>query len=227
MAKLIFPSSEETQKAHRQTAKGKWKRIRNGIYIESCDSDEITNALNNEWMEVACKIYKDPVAVARTAAELKPAEGRLYFVSNILKFHRIVKVRHLEFVISHGNIDKGVQQVSLNMKGSIPARYCLENLLQSRGNRNSKKTLGSQWVESELVKIIRQGGEEAINDLRDEARRLSVDLGLEEQFEALNALIASLLSTHPVEGILQTRPGIAEAKGEPYDLNDFVEPDAV
>jgi hypothetical protein len=217
MAKLIFPSGEEIQKAYKLTAKGEWNRIRNGIYIESQDSDEITKALDNDWMEVASNIFDDPVAVARTAAELKPAEGRLYFVSNKLSSTRVVKVGHLEFVISHGNTDRGVQQVGLDMTRSKPARYCLENLAPSRGNKNSKKTLGYQWVELELVKIIRRGGEEEINDLRDEARNLSVYLGLEEEFEKLNTLIVSLLSTHPAEGILQTHLGIAEAKGEPYD----------
>lgn len=217
MAKLIFPSSKETQKAYRLTAKGEWNRIRNGIYIDSYDSIEITRTLNNHWMEVACKIFDDPVAVARTATELKPAEGRLYFVSNKLKSPRVVKVGHLEFVVSHGNVDQGVEQVSLNMKRSKPARYCLENLALSRGNENSKKTLGNQWVERELVKIIRRGGEKAINDLRDEARSLAVALGLEEEFKNLNALIASLLRSRPAEGVLQTCPGMAEAKGEPFD----------
>ena len=217
MAKLIFPSGKETQKAYKLTAKGEWTRLRNGIYIESKDSDEIAKALDNDWMEVASNIFDDPVVVARTAAELRPAEGRLYFVSNKLRSPRVVKVGHLEFVIAHGNIDRGVQQVSLDMKRSKPARYCLENLAPSRGNKNSKKTLGHEWVELQLVKIIRREGEEAINDLRDEARNLSVYLGLEEEFKKLNTLIASLLSTHPAEGILQTRLGIAEAKGEPFD----------
>ena len=217
MAQLIFPSSEEMQKAQRLAAKGEWTRVRNGIYTELSDPDEISRALNNEWMGVASKIFEDPVAVARTAAELKPAEGRLYFVSNKLKSPRVVKVEHLEFVIAHGNTDQGVQQLGLNLSGSRPARYCLENLAPSRGNKSSKKTLGYQWVESQLVKIIRRGGEKAVNELRDEAKSLSDFLGLEEEFEKLNTLISSLLNTHPAEGVLQTRQGIAEAKGEPYD----------
>ena len=201
----------------RLAAKGELFRIRNGIYIDTHNHEEITQTLNNNWMDVACKIFDGPVAVARTAVELRPAEGRLYFVSSKLKAHRAVKVWHLNFDISPGNTDLGVEQVSLEMKRSSPARYCLENLVLSRGDKSSKKTLGSQWVEEELVKIIRRGGEQAINELRDEARSLSVDLELEDEFEKLNELIASLLRTHPAEGILQTRQGIAEAKGEPFD----------
>jgi fido (protein-threonine AMPylation protein) len=217
MTKLYFPTKEEAKKAYKLTAKGDLFCIRNGIYINTHDLKEITKTLNNEWMEIACHIFNNPVAVARTAAELKPAEGRLYFVSSKLKKRRTVKVMHLKFDISPGNTGQGVEQITLKMKRSNTARYCLENLALSRGNKNSKKTLGGQWVETELVKIIHRGGEEAANKLRDEARSIAAALGLEKEFEKLNALIAALLRTRPSEGILQTRLGIAEAKGEPFD----------
>jgi hypothetical protein len=226
MAKLIFPSGEETKKASRLVAKGELYRVRQGIYIDTPDPEEITKTLNDKWMEVACNIFDSPVAVARTAAELKPAGGRLYFVSSKLKARRAVRVRHLNFDISPGNASLGVEQASLDIKRSNPARYCLENLVLSRGDKDSKKTLGDHWVESELVKIIRRRGELAINELRDEANGLSASLGLQKEFKKLNAMIASLLKTNPVEGILQTRAGIAEAKGEPFDqlrLARFIE----
>jgi len=217
MAKLIFPSSEEAQKASRLVAQGKLYRIRNGIYINTSDADEVTKTLNSKWMDVACKIFDDPVAVARTASELRPALGRLYFVSSKLKAPRTTQVGHLTFYISPGNTDQGVEQMSLEMRRSNPARYCLENLAQSRGSENSKKTLGPEWVELELVKHLRRGGEQAVNVLRDEARNLAPVLELEEEFEKLNTLISALLRTHPAQGILQTRLGLASAKGEPFD----------
>jgi fido (protein-threonine AMPylation protein) len=217
MAKVTFPTGKEAQKASRLAEKGELFRIRRGIYIDTSDPEEITKTLNNKWMEVACNIIDGPVAVARTAVELKPAEGRLYFVSSKLRAHRAVNVWHLNFDISPGNTNLGVERVSLEMKRSNPARYFLENMALSRGNKSSRKTLGNQWAEPALVKIIRKGGESAINDLRDEARSLSVVLGLEEEFGKLNELIASLLGTHPDKGKLQTRLGIAQAKGEPFD----------
>lgn len=226
MAKLIFPSSEEAQKASRLAAKGKLHRIRKGIYADTDDTEEIAKTLNNKWMEVACKIFDGPVAVARTAAEIKPAEGRLYFVSSKLKAPRTTQVGHLNFYISPGNTDHGVEQLSLEMRRSNPARYCLENLALSRGNKKSRKTLGPEWVELELVKHIQRSGMQTINALRDEARDLAPILELEDEFEKLNALISALLSTRPAEGILQTRLGLANAKGEPFDqarINRFGE----
>ena len=217
MAELIFPSKEQTKRAARLVGKGELHRIRNGIYINTDDQEEITKTINNNWVDIACKIFDFPVAVARTAAELIPAKGRLYFVSSKLKKQRNVEVGHLIFSISPGDTDHGVTQLSPEMKSSTPARYCLENLAPSRGDKDSKKTLGPEWVEKELVKHIRRGGEQAVNTLRDEARDLAPVLKLEDEFEKLNALIAALLSTYPAEGILQTRLGIANAKGEPFD----------
>ncbi len=217
MAELIFPSSEDALKASRLTAQGKLHRIRNGIYINTSNAVEITRTLNSKWMEIACKIFDGPVAVARTAAELKPAEGELYFISGKLRAQRAVQVGHLRFHISPGNTDSGVEQVNLKMKRSGLARYCLENLAPSRGDTASKKTLGAEWVESELIKHMQRGGEKSVNALRDEARTLGPILQLDKEFEKLNTIIAAILSTHPEEGILQTRLGIASAKGEPFD----------
>ena len=67
MAKIFFPSSKEAQKASRLAAKGELFRIRNGIYIDTHDPEEITKTLNNNWMEVACNIFDGPVAVASVA----------------------------------------------------------------------------------------------------------------------------------------------------------------
>lgn len=217
MTKLYFPTSEESQKVARRAAKGELQRIRKGIYIATSDSEEVTRALNNEWMDVASYIFPKPVAVARTAAELRPAEGRLYFVSSQLKQRRTVTVGHLKFDIAPGNTAVEVEQFSLNMKRSSPARFCLENLVLSRGPMGSKKTLGKLWVESELIKIIHRSSEERINALRGEARSIAGPLGLEEEFRILDILISALLKTGPIEGVLQTSSGLAEAKGEPFD----------
>jgi hypothetical protein len=115
MAKVTFPTGKETQKASRLAEKGELFRIRRGIYIDTSDPEEITKTLNNKWMEVACNIIDGPVAVARTAVELKPAEGRLYFVSSKLRAHRAVNVWHLNFDISPGNTNLGVERVSLEI----------------------------------------------------------------------------------------------------------------
>ena len=80
-----------------------------------------------------------------------------------------------------------------------------------------RKTLGSRWVENDLVKTIGSRGEGALNKIRDEAKEIAPKLGLEKEFEKLNGMISAILATHSAVGVLQTGVGIAHAKGEPFD----------
>ena len=197
--------------------RGELHRIRRGIYIDTNDLDEISRTLNAQWPDIACYLFGETVAVARTAAELKPSGQRLYCVSDELSAKRTVEVGHLLFDIAPGATDEGVEQFTLNMKRSNPARMCLENLAASRGDQASKRTLGSEWVENELIKMVQRRGEKGLNALRDEARELAPKLKLEKENTLLNELVSAILNPHPVNGVLRTRPGIAQAKGEPFD----------
>lgn len=214
MVNLYFSQGAEAKKLAARFKKGELNRIRKGIYIDSFDNDVITRTLENKWGKIARYIFCDPLAIARTAAELKPAEGRLYFVSGKLTGRRTVKVGHLHFDIGPGNVKLGIERFSFDLNKSNRARTCLENLVSSWGN---KKTLGPEWVENELIKMIRERGEKGLNELRDEAKQLATPLDLEKQYLQLNKVVSAILSTHPSKGILQTEIGIAQAKGEPFD----------
>lgn len=217
MANLYFSSGTEAKKLARLREKGELHSIRRGVYIDTEEPDEIARTLENQWADVASYLFRKPVAVARTAAELRPAGGRIYCVSGELTGKRTIKVGHLFFDIAPGIADKGVEQFTPNMKRSNSARMCLENLAVSRGSQESKKTLGAEWVEIELTKVVQRHGEEALNILRDEARELGPILGLEKECVQLLKLISAILSSHSAKGVLQTRLGIAQAKGEPFD----------
>ncbi|NRB42644.1 MAG: Fic family protein [Pseudomonadales bacterium] len=219
MANLLFSSDITTAEASKRIKKGELTRIRNGIYVDTQNNEEIIKTLNNKWMEVACFISNQSVAIARTAATLLPADNHIYLESGELKKRRTTLVGHLKFDISPGNSLDGIEPITMRFKRSNLARYCLENLAQSRGPASKRKTLGTDWVETELVKIIRKRGEQGLNTLRDEAKELAPKLGLEKEFEKLNKILSSLLQTHSANGILQTRLGVAEAKGEPYDAH--------
>ncbi len=217
MTTVYFSSGKNAKKLARLREKGELYRIRRGIYIDTDDPDEVGRALENNWPDIAHFLFGEAVAVARTAAELRPVGGRLYCVSEKLSGKRSVTVGHLLFTIAPGVVDEGVEQFTRNMKRSNAARMCLENLSASRGSQESKRTLGANWVENELIKELRRRGAASLNALRDEARELAPKLGLGKEYALLTTLTSALLNTHPVAGVLQTRLGIAQAKGEPYD----------
>jgi hypothetical protein len=217
MATLTFPkNAADAKRLSRLAGQGRLHRIRQGIYIDTADEADIRQTLENQWVKVATYLLSHAVPVARTAVELKPAEGRLYLVTPQAG-RRTVKVGHLQFVLEPGDVELGVEPFHPDMKRSNQSRYCLENLSPSRGNPASKKTLGRDWVEAELVKVVLQRGENALNALRDEARHLAQPLGLDEEYEQLGKMVSAILATHPLEGVLHTRSGIAQAKGEPFD----------
>ena len=209
--------TQAAKKLAARCQKGDLHRIRRGIYIDTQDQDEITKTLESKWPQIACYVFDKPIAIARTAAERKPAAGRLYLATSNVNKTRTVKVGHLKLNIDPGNNSLGVEPFALNMRRSNQARYLMENLRPSRGEENEKKTLGSKWVESDLVKTIGKWGEESLNEIRDEAKSIAPELGLEKELSTLNKMISTILMTHTISGSLQTGPGIAHAKGEPFD----------
>lgn len=217
MAKLLFSKGSTAQEMSRRHRRGELHRVRRGIYVDSDDPEAVTEVLESKWHLIACYLFPDPVAVVRTAAELKPAAGRIYCVSNQLSGRRTVNVGHLRFDIGPGNTEQGVELFAPEMKRSNRSRYLLENLQTSKGNPESRRTLGRDWVESELVKLVQRHGEGGLNSLRDEARELSSILEVEGEFDRLESMISAILRTHSSTGVLQTRLGIAQAQGASFD----------
>ena len=71
-------------------------------------------------------------------------------------------------------------------------------------------------IEERLEQIIRVNGEVEINKLRDQARGISEQLGMQHEFEKLNRLISALLTTKPSK-ILSSPLAKSRAFGKPYD----------
>lgn len=197
--------------------KGTLHRIRRGIYIDSEDKYEVAKVIENNWHQIAAYLYEGSIAIARTAAEGKPASGRVYLATDKVTKERVVKVDGLELSIEPGNSKLAVEPFVLDMKRSSHARYLLENLKSSRGEKKRRKTLGPEWVESDLVRTVGLRGEAELNEIRDEANGIAPELNLEKEFTKLNKMISAILTTHPADGVLQTGVGIAHAKGEPFD----------
>ena len=96
------------------------------------------------------------------------------------------------------------------------ARAYLENMRSSRARgERLARTLSSEEIEERLDTLLRRQGQEALDRLRDDARAIAPQLGLEDEFEKLNSLIGSLIGTRDADG----KSGIAKARaaGRPYD----------
>ena len=98
---------------------------------------------------------------------------------------------------------------------SVP-RAWLENMRRSRRRSTEvARTLSKAELEERLDGLLRQGGEEALNRLRDDAREISQQLGMAEEFRSLDELIGTFLGTR--EAKLETAVAQARKRGLPYD----------
>lgn len=217
MANFYFVTDKDSRNRLRNAyRRGELFRVRQGIYTDSDDESDVENSLQKQWSKIAKYLFKDAIAVFRTATELKPANGRIYLMAPDLE-RRTVDVRSLKFSIEPGIVDKGIEPFSPEMYRSNLPRQLLENLAPSRARSGIKKTLGRSWVETQIIREVERRGEQGINQLRDEAGELAPLLGYEKEFKTLNKLVSAILKTRPADGILQTQAGIAHASGEPFD----------
>jgi Uncharacterized conserved protein len=217
MSTLYFVTDRKSRDSLRNGyRRGELFRIRQGIYIDSSNKNDVENILNQQWYKIAKYLFEDAIAVFRTAVELKPVEGRIYLLVRGLK-RRTVTVGPLQFVVDSGIVDKGIEPFVPEMNRSNLPRQWLENLTPARAKSGIKKTLGKDWVEAQLIQEVEKRGEQGLNRIRDEATGLAPVFGFEKEFDTLNKMISAILKTHPAKGILQTRAGIAHAAGEPFD----------
>jgi Fic/DOC family len=217
MAILYLATDTETRRdLQKRYNKGELYRVRNGVYVDTDIQEEVERTILSNWIDIANFLFDDAIAVFRTAAELKPHNHRAYLMVADGE-RRTVKVGPLKLTIEAGVIDQGVEPFDPKMQRSNVPRQLLENLTLSRAKSGDKKTLGQEWVESQLLLEVERRGEEGLNRLRNEANLLAPNLDMEKEYAILNKMIAAILATLPAQGILQTRSGVAFADGEPFD----------
>jgi len=90
----------------------------------------------------------------------------------------------------------------------------LDNLRPSRSSGISR-TLTRGELEGELSRLVELRGEDALNELRDEARGLAPELGATREMETLDDLIGAVLGTR--EGGLETTAARAHRAGVGFD----------
>lgn len=96
-------------------------------------------------------------------------------------------------------------------------RVLLENLVPSRARSGVSRTVSRAELETHLEKILaRPGGNDALNKLRNEARRLAPVLGLEDQMKELDRLVGALLGSQ-VDKKITAPTALARVAGRPYD----------
>ncbi len=211
----VFLSSEAIKKqVTRELHKGTIRKIGPRLYTKNIKDSPEYIVKKHIW-SIASLYFLDGLVADRTAMENAPTpDGSIFLIS-----------KRKRDVVLPGYILKprtGIPALESdypfigNLKICSQARAFLENMKPSRGRQGrASRTLSQKEIEERLDSIIRGGGENAINKLRDKAKQLAPKLGLQKECLKLEKQIGALLGTK--ETVFLSDVTKARQKGKPYD----------
>ena len=211
----IFVSTSETATAvSRAVSQGELRQIGSKLYTRNLVDPPEQIVGRHLWTLVGAYIPGALIA-DRTAIENKPAaDGSVFVVSD--------RKRDIELPGVTIRTRRGAppQPTDLPFVGNLflssTARAYLDNMAPSRRRGGDvPRTLTRSEIETHLDTLIRRGGDEAANRLRDEARRIAPMIGREVECETLERLIGALLGTR--DEPLVTDGAQARRSGFPFD----------
>lgn len=213
---IVMATSDKSGSARRTAMlkEGTLRKIAPKVY--TTNMDEAPEAIiRRNLFYILGQLYPHAVISHRSAYELKPADGGDIFLTYI--YSRNVSLPGITVHLMQGPMGTEHDMPFIeNLYISSAERRALENLQKGRARTSVSKCLPRTYIEEMLERMLQVNGEQGLNAFRDKARSVSAELGMKEEFEALNAIIGALLSTKPI-GVLSSATAVARAKGEPFD----------
>jgi hypothetical protein len=214
LQEIIFTNRALSRQITKWEKAGLVKKIAPRVYSGKI-GDTPEALIRRNLFTILGRLYPNAVISHRSAFELRPTETDDFFLT-----YSYTKKISFPGVALHFLEGKGPIEGDRLFMGELylgqQARAFLENLEISKKAGAKSKTLPRQVIEEKLESIIRINGEGAINQLRDQARKIAPELHLEREFEQLNKLISALLNTHHSK-ILVSPAAQARALGIPFD----------
>ncbi len=216
LQEILFSSSDP--KYSKQIAKlekaGKIRKLAPRIYSPNFTDSPETIIRRNIFI-ILGKLYPGSLLSHRSAVEFQPTSFNHLFLTYTYTKKIVLPGITIRFMEGPSPIE-GDNLFSGGLYASQLERALLENLQVSRKPGPESKTLTLPELEERLEKVIRVKGEDGLNELRDKARSIAAQLGMQGEFEKLNKLISALLATRPSK-ILSSPLAVARAFGNPYD----------
>ena len=208
------PDSVTSRRISKWEDEGKIRKIAPRIYTSNFE-DSPENIIRRNLFPILGHLYPGAVLSHRSAFEFAPTPSDQIFVTH--KYTKKVRLPGITIRFLQGpQALAGDTSFSGELMVSQRERAFLENFQTSRQAGADSKILAYPQLEEKLEKIIRVNGEAALNELRDRARALSEELGMEKEFVKLNKIISALLATRSAHE-LKSKVATARAVGNPYD----------
>ena len=216
LPEIIFASSDpsESRRIRNMLNQGQLRSLIPRVYTSNMDDQTDLIVRRNIWLLIA-HIFPEAIISHRSAIEYRISpKGNLYLTAGSRRVYRWPGV-NIRIAEGPGPLpDDAIYMHDLRV--SSMERTCLENLSSSRVVEGERRIVDQEVIEGRLLNMLNTRGEEALNQLRDRAREIAEELKMEKEFERLNQIIGSILTTRP-NRFLTSKRATAHVLGEPYD----------
>ncbi len=213
-SEIVVSTTKSSLNISRAVSKGQLKKLSSQLYTHNFvdTSEEIVR--RNVW-EIVAGFVPSALISDRTAFLLKPTrDGSIYIISN--------RTRDIELPGVVIKSRKGVPPI----EGDAPflgglyltstPRSFIENMVASRSRDGAEpRTLNRLEIEERLELILQRSGEDALCQLRNQARTLSIPLGMQREYDMFDKIIGTMLGTKQAK--LVSSLSKARSQGVPYD----------
>lgn len=216
LPEIVFGSSDRavSRSLSRLRAEGTARRIAPRVYTTNLRDDPAAVVRRNLFV-ILGHLFPGAVLSHRSALEYGPSDDSAVFLTYTYSQKRQLPGLEVHLLKGPGPTDGDIA-LGGGLHVSEFARAYLENLQQTHRKSGHPKSLPVTMLEEKLGDMVRANGDEALDRLRERARALSVQLGMQSEFRKLEAIIGALLSTRPAD-VLSSPVAIARAFGLPYD----------
>lgn len=213
LPEVFVSNTELTSAVSKAVQAGRLRKLGSRLYTRNM-TEAPEKIVKRNWYTLLKDYFPDALIADRTALENSPAaDGSVFIISTGT---RAVELPGITFRPRTGPPPLENDRPFLGgVRLSSAPRAWLENMRPSRAGNTVPRTLGKAELEERLDGILRRGGEKALNNLRDEARAISRQIGMEAEFKKLDEMIGAFLGTR--ESPLESAVGQARKKGLPYD----------
>ncbi len=215
----VFATTTRTSAAvQRAVADGRARKVAGRLYTRNL-AEPLEQVVRRNWSRVAGHYFPGAVIADRSGIEAQPsADGSLFLdAGSDYASRRPVHLPGLTLLPRRGpGAVPGDMPHLDGLHFSSRPRALLDNLRGSRARRSGvSRTLSRAEIEDELTRTAALRGNEALNELRDEASKIAASLDAEREMAMLDDLIGALLGTRDAQ--LGTPAARAASSGLGFD----------
>lgn len=213
LPEVFVSTSETTNAVRRMVNRGELRKIGPRLYTPNqVDAPEIIVG-RNLWQVIAL-LFPGAVVSHRTALTQKPTPKGTVFLTGA--YERTMRLPGATVRILKG---PGPLEGDNGYFGALymasESRALLECLRLSRVRSSEASVVSLTDIETILERRLSFKGESWINSVRDRARSIAPELGLQEAYAKLDRIVGALLGTRTAR--MHAPTAIARAAGAPYD----------